>query len=84
MTASAIQTKRFERSAHSRVPAVTAIRISAPPIVGVPFLPRCVPGPSSRTTCPIWRAASMRIIDGPTNSAIVSAVSAAKIARSVR
>ena len=63
---------------------MTAIRISAPPIVGVPRLTWCEPGPSSRTTWPIWRAASMRIIDGPTKSAIVSAVSAAKIARSVR
>ncbi len=84
VTVSTIQTNRFVRSAHRSVPAATAMRIRAPPIVGVPIFPRCEPGPSSRTTWPIWRAASIRIIEGPTNSAIVSAVSAANMARSVR
>ena len=61
-----------------------AARISAPPIVGVPALLRCVCGPSERTRWPTWYSASQRIMRGPTSNEIASAVSAARIARSVR
>ncbi len=52
-------------------------------MVGVPVLARCVCGPSVRTTCPAFSAASLRIISGPSSSATASAVSAAMIARKV-
>src|SRR5688572_12295231 len=57
--------------------------MSAPPIVGVPDLMRCVDGPSSRTAWPILKAVSLRIIAGPTMKEIASAVSAASTTRSV-
>ena len=59
------------------------IRISAPPIVGVPDLVRCVCGPSVRTAWPILSCASLRISHGPAASPISSAVIVASTARSV-
>ena len=63
---------------------VTAIdtRISAPPIVGVPALIRCVCGPSSRTAWPMRMRASHAIIRGPTRNEMTSAVIVASTARS--
>ena len=60
-----------------------AIRISAPPMVGVPDLTRCVCGPSLRTAWPIFLAASQRIRRGPARKEMTSAVIAASTARSV-
>jgi hypothetical protein len=60
-----------------------AMRISAPPMVGVPALVRCDLGPSSRTAWPIFLAASQRITGGPKTSESSSAVPAASIVRSV-
>ena len=41
VTISVIQTKRLVKSTHSKVELVMAIRISTPPMVGVPFLLMC-------------------------------------------
>ena len=57
-------------------------RISAPPIVGVPALARCVCGPSSRTAWPIFIRVSQEIVRGPTTKEITSAVIVASTARS--
>ena len=83
MTTSTIQTNRFDRSAHSSVDAPIAIRISAPPMVGVPDLVRCVCGPSVRTAWPIFIAVRRRISAGPNIRPISSAVAVASAARSV-
>ncbi len=58
-------------------------RIRAPPMVGVPAFTRWVCGPSSRTGWPTLRAASLRIIQGPTMKEMTRAVSAASTARRV-
>ena len=58
-------------------------RISAPPIVGVPALIKCVCGPSSRTDWPILYSVSLRIIRGPMTNEITSAVIVASTERSV-
>ena len=42
VTSSTIHTKRLERSNHSSVATAMASSTSTPPIVGVPFLARCV------------------------------------------
>ena len=76
--------KWFSRSAHSTVLMAIAVRISAPPIVGVPAFGRCVDGPDSRTGCPTWFIDSFAIIRGPMTNDSTSAVSAPRIARSVR
>ena len=60
-----------------------AMRISTPPMVGVPDLIRCVCGPSVRTAWPIFFAASQRITRGPAAKEISSAVIAASTVRSV-
>jgi hypothetical protein len=60
-----------------------AIRISTPPMVGVPDLLRCVCGPSLRTAWPIFLAASQRMTRGPAMSDSIKAVSAASTVRSV-
>ena len=78
-----IHTKRFDRSAHSSVATPIEIRISAPPMVGVPDLVRWVCGPSVRTAWPILSAVSLRISEGPNISPIASEVSVASTARSV-
>ena len=70
-------------SPHSSTVTAMAMRISAPPMVGVPALVRCDLGPSSRTAWPIFFAVSQRITRGPNISEIASAVSAASTARSV-
>ena len=81
---STTHTKRLVRSDQSKVETKIATRISAPPMVGVPVLERCVTGPSSRTIWPNLRMPSLRIIHGPTQKLIASAVSTPRIARSVR
>ena len=53
-------------------------------MVGVPALARCVAGPSCRITWPIWNSRSLRIITGPTNSPMTSAVRLAAAVRNVR
>ena len=60
-----------------------AIKISAPPIVGVPVLIRCVCGPSSRTAWPTLYSVSLRIMLGPAINDIASAVRVASTARKV-
>ena len=45
VTHSTIQTKRFDRSNHSRVAKAIENSISTPPMVGVPLLVRCVSMP---------------------------------------
>jgi hypothetical protein len=60
-----------------------AIRISAPPMVGVPDLTRCVSGPSWRTAWPIFLAASQRITRGPAMKEMINAVIAASTVRRV-
>jgi hypothetical protein len=84
VTKSTTHTYLLLRSAHSSVVTTMEIRISAPPIVGVPALVRCDLGPSSRTAWPIFLAASQRITGGPNNSDNSSAVPAASMVRSVR
>src|SRR5690606_3226218 len=60
-----------------------AIRISAPPMVGVPAFDRWLFGPSSRIAWPTWYWRNLRIMIGPTKKAMNSAVSTLKMARSV-
>ena len=60
-----------------------AVRISAPPMVGVPFLAKWVCGPSVRTDWPTFSAVSLRITHGPSSRLNASAVSAAITARKV-
>jgi len=83
VTMSTIQMKRLERSAHNRVETPSEIRISAPPMVGVPDLIKCVCGPSLRTDWPIFLAASQRITAGPKTKEMASAVMVASTARRV-
>lgn len=52
-------------------------------MVGVPDFARCVCGPSIRTVCPIFFAASQRISPGPRAKDTKSAVIAASTVRSV-
>ena len=73
---------RLSRSAHSSVVTAIETRISAPPIVGVPALIRCVCGPSSRTDWPICIRVSHAIIRGPMTNEMTSAVIVASTARS--
>jgi len=49
VTRSAVQTSRLFKSPKSRVATVTASRMSAPPIDGVPVFFWCDSGVSSRT-----------------------------------
>ena len=83
VTSSTTQTKRFVRLPHRSVVTTIETRISAPPIVGVPALDRCVCGPSSRTDWPIFMCASHAIIRGPTTNEMTSAVIVASTARNV-
>jgi len=62
---------------------VTASRINAQPIVGVPAFDRCDCGPSLRITWPALTAARRRMASGPSSSATTSAVSALMIVRNV-
>ena len=84
VTPSTTQTKRFDRSAHSSVLAKIAMRISIPPMVGVPALEKWLFGPSSRTTWPTLPNRSFSIIHGPISIASASPVITAKMARTVR
>ena len=52
--------------------------ISAPPMVGVPFLPAWLAGPSSRITSPSWRSRARRMNQGATKNVISNAVSVAR------
>ena len=83
MTASSSHTYLFDRSAHSRVVMPIDIRISVPPMVGVPALTRWVCGPSLRTAWPTFSSVSLRMTQGPENSPMPSAVRLASTARSV-
>ena len=60
-----------------------AVRISEPPMVGVPFFTKCVCGPSWRTAWPTFSAVSLRMAQGPKSSENASEVSAAITARKV-
>ena len=83
VTSRTTQTKRLVRLPQSSVVTTIDTRISAPPIVGVPALDRCVCGPSSRTDWPIFMRVSHAIIRGPTTNEMTSAVIVASTARSV-
>ena len=83
VTTSTIQTKRLLKSLHSSVEMPIAIRISTPPMVGVPDFTKCVCGPLVRTACPTFKRASMRITAGPAIRPIASAVMVANTARKV-
>ncbi len=79
----AIQMYGFSRSAHSSVGTIADIRISSPPIVGVPALARCDCGPSCRMIWPIWKSRSLRMTHGPKIRLIASAVMLAAAVRKV-
>ena len=83
ITASTTHTYLLRRSAHSSTDASTVSRISAPPMVGVPALVKCVCGPSVRIGWPL-NSASLRIIAGPHHSDSDNAVSALRMPRKVR
>src|SRR5690606_3277310 len=74
ITSSTTHTYLLRRSPHSSTEAITAIRISAPPIVGVPALEKCDCGPSLRIGCPPLSWPSLRITAGPHHSDSMSAV----------
>ena len=84
VTSITTQTKRLLQSNHNTVETPMAIRISAPPIVGVPRLARCDCMPYSRIGWPIFNSARRRITHGPNARPISSAVIAASTARKVR
>jgi hypothetical protein len=73
----------FDSSAHRIVGTSADVRMSSPPIVGVPALARCDCGPSCRITCPIWKSRSFRIIHGPSARLSASAVRLAAAVRNV-
>ncbi len=83
VTPNTVQTKRLAGSAQRIVLTSVVTRISVPPIVGVPALVRCVFGPSSRTTWPIWYWDNRAMIPGPTSNEIASEETVARIARNV-
>jgi hypothetical protein len=58
-------------------------RISAPPMVGVPAFDRWLSGPSLRIGWPACCRTSRRMNQGPSNSEISMAVSAASTVRRV-
>ncbi len=63
-TSRAVMVKPLVSSAQSSVGITVARTISTPPMVGVPCLPRCVCGPSVRTTWPTFSIRSRRMIGG--------------------
>ena len=79
----AIQTNGLRRSVHNSVVGTTAVRISRPPIVGVPCFAWCDAGPSSRISWPIWKWRRRRISHGPRMSETQSAVRIAIAVRNV-
>ena len=67
-----------------RQTGMTVLRmISTPPMVGVPLLPRCVCGPSVRTTWPTLSIRSREMMAGPNQNATRNAVTTAPAARNV-
>ena len=68
-----------QRSVGTRTDASTM----SPPMVGVPAFVRCVFGASSFAASPICRSLSRAMIFGPSQNAIISAVTAAPAARNV-
>ncbi len=62
---------------------IADVRISSPPIVGVPAFARCDCGPSCRMIWPIWKSRSVRIIHGPSSRLRMSAVRLAAAVRNV-
>ena len=84
VTSITTQTKRLLQSNHSSVATPRPMRISTPPMVGVPRLARWLCKPYSRIGWPIFSAVRRRITQGPKPRPISSAVSAAITARKVR
>ncbi len=84
ITASTSHTYLLRRSAHSSTEATTVSKISAPPMVGVPALEKCVCGPSCRIGWPPLYWPSLRIIAGPHHNDSANAVSAPRMPRNVR
>jgi hypothetical protein len=78
VTSRASQTSVLRRSHHSTVPADSAMMISAPPIVGVPFFEAWLAGPSSRISSPSWRSRARRMNQGATMNVMTSDVSVAR------
>jgi hypothetical protein len=78
VTSSASQTSVLRRSHHRIVPADSAMMISAPPMVGVPFFDAWPAGPSSRISSPSWRSRARRMNQGATTNVISSDVSVAR------
>ena len=86
VTPSAVQTKPLVRSIHNNVAKTEAIRISRPPMVGVPCLViRWLSGPSSRIGWPPFcRAFNSSIKTGPIMKLMTNAVMTAPPVRKVR
>src|SRR5439155_24079499 len=83
VVSTAIQTYTLVRFDHNNVGTSAAVRMSSPPIVGVPAFGLCVVGPSARITCPIWNSRSFRTIHGPSARLIASAERLAAAVRDV-
>jgi ABC-type amino acid transport system permease subunit len=62
---------------------ITDARTINPPIVGVPAFARWVFGASVFAASPIWCSFNLRMILGPSQNAMTSAVTAAAAARNV-
>jgi len=84
ITSSTTHTYLLRRSPHNSTDSSTVIRISAPPMVGVPALEKCDCGPSLRIGWPPLSWPSLRITAGPSHSESASDVSAARMPRNVR
>jgi hypothetical protein len=83
VTTITIHTKRLLQSNHKSVDTPIAMRMSTPPMVGVPLLAMCSFTPYSRMGWPIFISVSRRITQGPKARPISSAVIAAITARKV-
>src|SRR2546425_4540605 len=83
VTISTIHTKRLLQSNHSKVDTPMPMRISTPPIVGVPLFARWACTPYSRIGWPIFSSARRLMTQGPNARPISSAVIAAITARKV-
>src|SRR5690606_36067530 len=70
-------------SAHISVLMPMAMRIRAPPMVGVPVFCRWVWGPYERTAWPIFSSVSLRMTKGPATRPMSNAVAHASTARKV-
>ena len=81
----ATHTYRLVRLAHTKVVAMIAVRMTMPPIVGVPFFVRCRSGVSSRIVSPpCCSTRSRRISHGAISSEMISAEIRAMNERNVR